>query len=104
MSGNVGLPSGCGHSSEEKGQPSELDQVLYSCETPFVHLTSSSSAFVFRRVKGTPNLCRFCVYAWESERFCEIEKTQCHGSLSDSGESDGCSSSRGSGPGHFREN
>lgn len=46
------MPGGCGHSPEEKGQPSELDQVLYSCETPFVHLTYAGFVFVLRRARG----------------------------------------------------
>lgn len=46
------MPGGCGHSPEEKGQPSELDQVLYSRETPFAHLMYAGSVFVLRRGRG----------------------------------------------------
>lgn len=54
----MGLPGGCEHSSEEKGQPSELDQVLYSREIPFVHLTSAGSVFMLGRVRGSVRLRR----------------------------------------------
>lgn len=47
-----GMPGGCGHSSEEMGQPSELDQILYSHETPFAHLTHARSVFMLKRVRG----------------------------------------------------